>query len=290
MFEKRSNLVRLLAVAESGRIGAAAGRLGMTQPALTRIIARLERRFGGRLFERLPVGVRLTPLGVTVTERARGILHEIEAAEATIDDARAGRTGRFRVTANPIWSATVLPEAIARFQDACPGIEVTFETTTRAEGLRLLADGESDLHSGGIDVAERLPEFLRRERFVDITAGIVTWCGHPLLATDVTLDDLAHCAWGDFREGPIVDPPDNGTPSLAALLDRLHLNDTHAGEDYRPHRPRTSHCRTAPPSLGHPPRPRRRLPTRATCGRSTSGNGCARRQRKHAAKNCAWKT
>ena len=70
MFEKRSDLVRLLAVAESGRIGAAAGRLGMTQPALTRIIARLECRFGGRLFERLSTGVRLTSLGVTVTERA----------------------------------------------------------------------------------------------------------------------------------------------------------------------------------------------------------------------------
>ena len=116
----------------------------------------------------------------------------------------------------------MLPEAIARFQDACPRIEVSFETTTRAEGLRLLADGETDLHCGGIDVAERLPEFLRRERFVDTTAGIVAWHGHPLLATDVTLHDLAHCAWVDFREGPTVDPPDNRTPSLAALLDRLH--------------------------------------------------------------------
>ena len=87
-----------------------------------------------RMFQRRPAGVRLTPLGVTVTESARGILHEIEAAEATIDAARAGRTARFRVTANPIWRATVLPEAIAMFQDACPEIEVTFETTTHAEG------------------------------------------------------------------------------------------------------------------------------------------------------------
>ena len=199
--------------------------MGITQPALTRIIARLERGFGGRLFERLPAGVRLTPLGASVTESARRVLHEIEATEASIDTARAGRTGRFRVTASPLWSATVLPEAIASFQDACPRIKVTFETTTRAGGLRRLADGEADLHCGGIDSAERLPEFLRRERFLDITASIVAWRGHPLLGADVTLDDLAHCAWVDFRETAAA-APGNDALSLAALLERLYRTHT----------------------------------------------------------------
>ena len=45
---------------------------------LTRDIARLEERFGGRLFERLPHGVRPTSLGATAVERARRILHEVE--------------------------------------------------------------------------------------------------------------------------------------------------------------------------------------------------------------------
>ena len=46
-------------LAETGRIGAAAERSNVTQPTLTRDIARLEERFGGLLFERLPHGVRL---------------------------------------------------------------------------------------------------------------------------------------------------------------------------------------------------------------------------------------
>ena len=54
MFERRTDLLRLLAVAETGRIGAAAERSSVTQPTLTREIVRLEERFGGRLFERLP--------------------------------------------------------------------------------------------------------------------------------------------------------------------------------------------------------------------------------------------
>ena len=73
--------MKFLAVAEAGKIGAAAERLAIAQPALTRTIARLEARFGARLFERLPTGVRLTALGETAVELARGLLREIDAAE-----------------------------------------------------------------------------------------------------------------------------------------------------------------------------------------------------------------
>ena len=212
MFEKRSDLVRFLAVVEAGRIATAADRLALTQPALTRVVARLERQFGGTLFERLPHGVRPTSLGTTVSGLARRILREIEAAEEALDAARSGRTGSFRITASPTWSETVLPEALARFHEDCPGIEIRLETASRTEGLRLLAAGENDLHCGGIDAGEFPHASLRRERFLDVAAGVVAWHGHPLLSRSIADEDLARCPWIDFcRE-----------PSLAGLLDRLH--------------------------------------------------------------------
>ena len=211
MFEKRSDLVRFLAVVEAGRIATAADRLAITQPALTRVIARLERQFGGRLFERLPHGVRLTALGATVNGLARRILREIEAAEEALDAARSGRTGSFRITASPTWSETVLPAALARFHEECPGIEIRIDTAGRAEGLRQLADGDSDLHCGGIDAGDVLHASLRRDRFLDVTAGIVAWREHRLFAREIVPEDLARCPWIDFcRE-----------PSLADLLDAL---------------------------------------------------------------------
>ena len=182
MFERRTDLTRLLAVAETGRIGAAAERSNVTQPTLTRDIARLEARFGGRLFERLPDGVRPTALGATAVERARRVLGEVEAAERAIDAARSGRTGIFRVTATPPWAETVLARAAARFREAFPAVELRIESATRAEGLRRLAGGDCDLHCGGVDTGEPLPAFLRRERFLDMTAGIVAWRDHPLFA------------------------------------------------------------------------------------------------------------
>ncbi len=222
MFEKRSDLIRFLAVTETGTVRLAAERLAMTQPALTRVIARLEGRLGARLFERLPDGVRLTALGATVADRARRILREFHDAETEIDAARAGRTGIIRVTANPTWTEVVLARAAARFHERYPAIELDIETATRAEGLRRLARGETDLHCGGIDAGERLPDHLRRERFLDMSAGIVAWHAHPLLDREITAGELARAAWIDLDAPAPPAPGGDGRPSLATLLDRLH--------------------------------------------------------------------
>ena len=220
MFERRTDLLRLLAVAETGTIGAAAKRSNVTQPTLTRDIARLEQRFGGLLFDRTPHGVRLTALGATAVERARRILHEAEAAERAIDAARSGRTGVFRVTATPPWTETVLARAAARLRETFPAVELRIGSATRAEGLRRLADGDCDLHCGGIDADEPLPAFLRRERFLDMTAGIVAWRDHPLFAGTVAPKDLARYPWIDF-DWPAPASLDETRPSLAAILAQL---------------------------------------------------------------------
>ena len=136
MFDKRDDLVRFLAVAESGKILAAADRLAITQPALSRVIARLEARFGGKLFERLTTGVRLTPLGDRVAGVARGLLREIQAAEEKIDAAVSGRTMSLRVTASPMWMEAVLAPAVAQFHHRFPSVELTLRTAPFADGLR----------------------------------------------------------------------------------------------------------------------------------------------------------
>ena len=93
-------------------------------------------------------------------------------------------------------------------------------TATRAEGLRRLADSATDLHCGGIDDDEPLPDFLRRERFLDMTAGVVVSSGHPLLAAKVARRDLSRYLWIDF-DWPATASPGDGRPSLDALLEGL---------------------------------------------------------------------
>ena len=98
MFDRREHAVRLLAVAETGKIHAAPDRRAMTRPALTHTVARLEQRFGARLFERLPTGVRPTPLGEQAPGPARGVLREMTDAGEKTGMALSGRERRFRVS------------------------------------------------------------------------------------------------------------------------------------------------------------------------------------------------
>ena len=225
MFDKRQDIVKFLAVAEAGKILAAAERLSIGQPALTRAIARLEKRLGGRLFERLPTGVRPTPLGAAAVELARGLLHEIEAADEKIKAAVSGRTGRFRITATPVWMQAIVAPALARYREALPDIELALRTAPFAEGLRLLENGESDLHCGGADPGRLLPAFLRRERFIELTAGIVAGDGHPLLTRRPAVRDLPGYPWIDY-DAPAFTAPATGLPgdmesSLDPVLERL---------------------------------------------------------------------
>ena len=221
MFEKRSDLARFLAVVETGGIGRAAERLDMIQPGLSRVLARLERDLGARLFERIATGMRPTALGAALAGPARHILREFAAAERAAEAIRDGRGAPRRVTAGPVWVDAVLPRAIARLREEFPGVELRLDTATGAEGLRLLAAGESDLHRGGVDTGERLPAFLRRHPFIELTAGIVAARGHPLLDGAVRLDALARCPWVDYDAAARIAPSDS-RPSLARLLDDLH--------------------------------------------------------------------
>ena len=152
-----------------------------------------------------------------VAERARRILREIEDGEETVVAALAGRTGSFRITAAPVWMQAVLVPAVAAFHAAFPEIELKLRTAAWRDGVRMLADGSADLHVGGIDTGKALPGFLRRDRFLGVTAGVVAHPDHPLHAGRVRPGDLAGHPWIDL-DGPAAG---GGRPSLAAVLDDL---------------------------------------------------------------------
>ena len=186
---------------------------------------------GRRLFERLPTGVRLTPLGAAAVELARGLLREIETAEEKIEAAVSGRAGRFRITATPVWMQAVLAPAIARYREALPGVELALRTAPFAEGLRLLENGESDLHCGGADPGRPLPAFLRRERFIELTAAIVAGDGHPLLTRRPSVRDLSGYPWIDYDAPAFTAPAavsPGCRPGTAVPGDRPARDDTPA--------------------------------------------------------------
>ena len=117
---------------------------------------------------------------------------------------------------------TVLPAAISIFHATYPGIELKLRTTTYQEGVWLLMNGEIDLHCGGVDTYETLPQFVTREHILDMTWGIVAHEDHPLHAQESTYEALADYPWIDY-DMVMPDQAGNVRPSLTDnVLDRLY--------------------------------------------------------------------
>ncbi len=123
-----SQIRDFVTVVESGGIRAAARKLGVSQPAITRSVRGLEAELHTRLLQRTPTGVVLTEPGRAFLTRARAAQAELRKAGEEVDrlDQKAGSVA-FGVSPT---AATMVPEAITLFRQQFPQTRVHI-----AEGL-----------------------------------------------------------------------------------------------------------------------------------------------------------
>ena len=140
-------LATFLELSRSGSVKLAAERLFITQPAVSAVIASLQRELGVELVAREGRGLRLTPAGVVLAHYARRIRGTLdEAAVATVG---AGPGARLRLGAVTTAGEHILPAAIAGFRSAHPGTEVSVEVANREHVWERLEAHEVDLVVGG---------------------------------------------------------------------------------------------------------------------------------------------
>ena len=99
-------LVHFTTVADTLHFGAAADRLGISQPPLSRSIARLERRLGFPLFRRTTRRISLTPAGEVFLADCRRLLAEMDGAIRRAQ--RVGKSGSLTLAARPGAGQSVL--------------------------------------------------------------------------------------------------------------------------------------------------------------------------------------
>jgi len=111
-------------VVDHRSVTAAASALGVTQPAVSTQIARLEEAIGFPLFERSGRRLTPTPEGVLFYTEAARVLGEFDRLQAATEQIRAGHLGRLTIASHP-WAATaLLPRVVASFLADRPGVEV----------------------------------------------------------------------------------------------------------------------------------------------------------------------
>jgi len=202
-------------VVETGSFSAAARRLNMGQPAVSKAIANLEEYLGVRLMTRTTRAQHLTEAGQRFYERARIVLDEVDEAEAAAREAATSLAGRLRLAAPPTYAALHILPRLSEFLDLHPDLAVDL----------ILDDRWVDLIEQGVDLAVRLGKpadsslIARRlgssQRMLVATGAYLGRMGEPANPEDL----LAHrvIAYSQF-EGPTAWSFTRGTATASVAI------------------------------------------------------------------------
>ncbi|MFT4173045.1 MAG: LysR substrate-binding domain-containing protein [Rhodocyclaceae bacterium] len=190
---KLTSLKALIAAIEEGSLRAAARRLDVSQPALTKLIRELERELATTLLMRSTTGVLATAQGMVLYERAQAAERELEHAVDQIRQLGGRMSGALTIGAVPLAVMLLIPETLRSFGREFPDIQLRIAEELYIAQLTRLRKGEVDIALGPLP--EHLPpgEFAV-ETLMPIEMVIVVRKGNPL-ARARTLADLAQARW-----------------------------------------------------------------------------------------------
>ena len=211
----------LIAVAEEKSFVAAAARLQLAQPALSRQIRDLEQEIGTELFIRESSGTRLSAAGEECLRTARQIVDEMKAAMQRARLADHGLVGRCVIGAGRtvLWNG-LLARVVEEAHKDYPGIDVVVQEFSSLDQWKALGKAEVDIAIGSAPAADS-QQFAVETHSLDVLDSVVVSRSHPLAAREkVTLRDLATETW--VRYAPAIE--DEATRSLQQVLMRLGLS------------------------------------------------------------------
>jgi DNA-binding transcriptional LysR family regulator len=178
-----------LEVAKVRNFSRAASILYRTQPTLSQQIQRLEKEFGGKLFDRDFKAVRLTQAGATLRRYAEEVLTlRAEALEA-ITQIKENPSGSLRIGTNDATCLYVLPHALAGFRRLYPNVQVSIYRNFSNKIIEKMQDG--NLEVGIVS----LPRSVKGLEFIPIFSAefkVLVPPDHPLAEKDaVTAADIS---------------------------------------------------------------------------------------------------
>lgn len=134
-----------LATAKCGNISQAAAKLYISQPAVSKAIAKLESNVGTSLFIRTPKGVTLTSEGQVLNDNISKAFSYIENGEAMLEHIVKNGEGQLRIGASQTLCKHILLPYLRDFKEKYPLIQISVECEPTYGILNLLKEGKIDL-------------------------------------------------------------------------------------------------------------------------------------------------
>lgn len=189
-----------LVVADHLNLSQAAETLSISQPALSKMMARLQQHLSVQLYVRKGRGIALTDAGIALRSRAESIIYRMDEAEQLMTDMRAGLSGHVRIGAGPSFLTQTLPDAIAELDERQPDVRYTIREGTTQELYEWIKTREIDCALLGWVKSEQtrasLDSALAYTRLLVDDLVIVTRSDHPLqLRPPQSFKELAQYKW-----------------------------------------------------------------------------------------------
>src|SRR5689334_14886931 len=214
------------AVHRHGSVTAAGKELLYTQPAISHQLSRLETQLGAQLVQRVGRGIRLTPAGRLLAERAAEIIGRVDSATAELSTLVGLNAGRVRLAGFNSVMSSLVPPAGTVLAQRHPGLELGLTDTHPEEALQLL-------RAGHVDVAvifrydDTVPEddTVRLTHLLDDPLYLLTTGGGTTLADHADTPWIAGC---ERCRTHLVDMCRNAgfTPRLAYTSDDMVVMQT----------------------------------------------------------------
>ena len=181
-----NQLKAFLETAETGSLSAAARKLGLTQPTLSRQVAAIEQRMGVTLFERVGKSMTLTPTGSDLLEHARAMGAAAEALGLAATGRSQALGGVVSVSATDAVAAVLLPPLVKKLREQEPDIAIEVIPSNALSDL-LRREADIAIRHVKPEQPELIARFIREATasFYASEAWVKTH-GHPRSAEDAT--------------------------------------------------------------------------------------------------------
>lgn len=191
----------LAAIGAHGSFVKAAVSLGISQPALSLSIQRIEDITRTKLVDRGRHGARLTRTGAVLARHGSEIEATIQSASDEIDLLSHGISGHLRIGGTPLSASGLIPEVIARILNVTADVSISVTESIDEDLMERLARNELDLVIGAPGTIVNRSEFLTEPLFSAKTV-LVTRADHPLQRQSVVpLAELQDALWAIPPEG-----------------------------------------------------------------------------------------